>query len=638
MESSDAHTITDLQKSVMYEHSKVHLKGLAQQNTIRLVANSQTNSQIVFDFQVNPNDILDKKMILEMQLQMTATGPGNRTTLELQSEAFPAGFCLRQLPLNSLIDTMSIRINNSEYSTSPATFAKTLLRCSNKDAEWRRRHLSTIGQPDYSNDYSALSPLKPDYTGLDTNTVMPWRYSAKNPDTSALNRGCQTSDGELIRSAHPYTEAINPTAQTAVRTWLVQEPLYHPLLSFENNEGFTNVNHIRITLNLNPDLLRCFSKAVPIDRFVRNNVYNPYDFGLISVADNNTITVNQAYTFAPLIVGPATGAGITTYLTYQTSTPIQEVPKIYQCPVKIPETNEDTTGAPLVFGATNSVTYFRTLTLNQVPSHMILLAPFDLSKGQTSNVGPQTVANYDPLTCEISDGGMTIQSLNITVNNETGICSSMSLYDLWKTSAKNGLDLNFDQYQRFGSVIVLKFGEDLCSSLLPGQLGTFMFRFSCVVTNNAGCTASGFVPTQPRPDASTPAGTNAKTSIGANARGYILRCIFLYDGVLEVTPQQVSLVQGSENYAIKQGLETLVDASTSDSPNLKGSGLMGGSFASGWQKFLRGAKGVLGTVANVGGKVLSSIGDPRAQLINQALQSVNTLANGNGYGGRLLLA
>jgi hypothetical protein len=119
------------------------------------------------------------------------------------------------------------------------------------------------------------------------------------------------------------------------------------------------------------------------------------------------------------------------------------------------------------------------LQINQIPDYFIITARIPMSQQTPINSMSQFV----------------IQNISVNLNNQSGLLSSASQYDLWRTSAKNGSAQSWAEFSGIqstytggvsgniattGSVLVLSPPYDLSlpNYISSGSLGNYNFQFA----------------------------------------------------------------------------------------------------------------------------------------------------------------
>lgn len=249
-----------------------------------------------------------------------------------------------------------------------------------------------------------------------------------------------------LRGSFPSTVVHTSTTQS-VMTCTPVEPLYIPPLIDESESalGFSNVNAMSFVINYSPVLSRCFSHATST-----------------STISSVSVTLGQ-----PIL-----------YFRYST-------PPSYYVP------------RPLTYGS-QSINYFTTpaatltsnstttiastnVQLSVVPSHMYIFC---------------REANAN-LTYASSDTYASIESINITFNNKTGILGSASKYDLFQIAKENNLQDTYPEYSgvvnsatmgisigSVGGVLKLCFGKNIpLNDVRVGQSGSYNMQMNVTVKN-----------------------------------------------------------------------------------------------------------------------------------------------------------
>jgi hypothetical protein len=148
---------------------------------------------------------------------------------------------------------------------------------------------------------------------------------------------------------------------------------------------------------------------------------------------------------------------------------------------------------PVVDTLTSASLTSSNLQINQIPDLFLINVRIPMS--QQSYQNPSSF--------------LTINSISINLNNQSGLLSSASQYDLWRLSIKNGSTQSWKEFrgQAFvndnytgagklipttGSLLVLNPAYDLSlpDYITCGSLGNYNFQFQCNVTNQYGFSIS----------------------------------------------------------------------------------------------------------------------------------------------------
>lgn len=137
-------------------------------------------------------------------------------------------------------------------------------------------------------------------------------------------------------------------------------------------------------------------------------------------------------------------------------------------------------GAPVTLNLQN-------VQLNSVPDRMYVWV-----SNRDQDVTLYNTDTYWPLGASLPvtnlsvNGGLVQNALNITFNNQTGILSTATNFDLYQIAAKNGCNGNFNQFSSgVSTVLSLKFGEDinLPNLVSAGSRGSYNISLQLQVVN-----------------------------------------------------------------------------------------------------------------------------------------------------------
>lgn len=249
-----------------------------------------------------------------------------------------------------------------------------------------------------------------------------------------------------LRGGYPMIIVNGALASSIQAT--IYEPIWVPVLhkEFDNGLGFTNIRTCDLVSNYNSNLARIVSHAL----------------------SNATLT-NVSVTMGQPIV----------YMKYNTP-PVGFVPRTIQYGSE--DINRFITQCPTAPLAPNvGVTFPSTnIQLNAIPKWMLVFC-----RESTGN-----------LTYNSTDTALNISNISINFNNISGILSSASEVDLYKISAKNGLQDTWEQWHGVtsrlatqvgttGSFLKLYFGKDvtLAPNSFPGEVGAFNLSMTVTVKN-----------------------------------------------------------------------------------------------------------------------------------------------------------
>lgn len=273
-------------------------------------------------------------------------------------------------------------------------------------------------------------------------------------DSTASNNNPLANYGNMVgkvqpRGAYPMivVNGISSTASSISAT--IYEPIWVPCLhrKYDDGLGFTNIRSCDLISNYSSNLSRIVSHS------------------LDSSATLTSVTVHIAGN--PII-----------FMKYNTP-PYGYIPKTIS--YRSEDINRFITPCPTApLTSNSSVTFPSTnIQLNCIPKWVIICCV-------------ESVLNS---TYTTTDTALNISNLSINFNNQSGLLSSMSEFNLWKTSAENGLQDSWAQYHGItqntlganvgssGSFIKLVFGKDIplgSAGDYPGKVGAY--NFSCIAT------------------------------------------------------------------------------------------------------------------------------------------------------------
>jgi hypothetical protein len=461
--------------------------GASQTTYQRFPATSASNSSLIFSVQVpSENVVIGRDVLLTSGLtfKMTAgnaAGAGNPGAVPVGTACFNYGVsdALQAFPLASLMTTATAQINNTTVSVNLQDILPQLLRMNNS-RELYRFNSSTPSLPDQA--YASYAQ------GLGANNNPLAGYSNASYDVDQVPRGAHPASIVIKRYALGVYADASPIAQADTDTFeiefstVVAEPLFlSPFIFGEpeyNQQGLLGINNMTFTFNIDATCKRLFSTA------------NPYITGISlgTTANPNGFTAGGAiYTQN----APSNPALLLKFLSTQPSDLVETKNVVpYSDYPRYLTSSSNTT--PIVAGGSATLTSSN-LQINQIPDLFII------------NVRKPMSA----MTIQDANAFMTINNISINLNNQSGLLSSASAYDLWRMSVKNGstqswaefggLAINQDaptatdggngtDIRTIGSLLVINPAYDLSlpDYITCGSLGNYNFQFSLGATNTLG--------------------------------------------------------------------------------------------------------------------------------------------------------
>ena len=372
---------------------------------------------------------------------------------------------LRQFPVSSIIDNVSVNINGQHISSELKRIVHPLLQYTSVD--YRENALVGVAHhPDMSGNLA--DPLI-QRTNID--------YPTGNQLSMAVS-GCrqgETPNGVFVNNDNcvPYlangTAVPNVAGQTSGASGSlrlrVREPINLSPFLLHYGEGMTNINQIQITIN--------FDEA-KLARIIEYFNCSPYK----AVADTSS-PILPVITF----VGTNTARALVKYYQPQDDIKIpNEIVLPYFQPVVFQ--SQQSGVLPCVYSlgsngddAVDQSTQFvgQTRRLNQIPDALYIWCR----------------RNHQDLTFSDADFFTDIRALNISWGNQTGILSNHTSKQLFDLAKDNGCDVkNMNEKQNRGYCLKLIFGKDipLMNNESPGTRGDYSIQITTTYASKYGLT------------------------------------------------------------------------------------------------------------------------------------------------------
>lgn len=454
--------------------------GASQTTYQRFPSTSSSNSAVIFNVQVpSENVVIGRDILINTGLSFTINAGSNTVAayqVPIGASVFSYGLtdALQAFPFNSLLTTATAQINNTTCSINLQDVLPSLLRM-NDSRELYRFNSTTPSLPDQA--YGKYSD------GVLTNNNPLASYNNASYDIDQVPRGAFPVVVALNRFAigNPVAVDQSPIAVAVTDTWVitvqtvVSEPLFLSPFIFGNPEfncqGLLGINNMTFTLNVDATCKRLFSTA------------NPYitAISLGTAANSNGFTSTTAIGIS---TQPSAPALLLKFLSTQPSDLVQtkNIVPYMDYPRYLTNSANSTT---ITSGSTATLTSSN-LQINQIPDLFLINVRIPMS--QQSWFNPSSF--------------LTLNSISINLNNQSGLLSSASQYDLWRLSIKNGSTQSWEEFSgqalvnvnatgegvlipTTGSLLVLNPAYDLSlpDYITCGSLGNYNFQFSCSVSN-----------------------------------------------------------------------------------------------------------------------------------------------------------
>lgn len=460
------------------------VKSGASQTTFQpFPSTSASNSALIWNVQVpSENVVIGRDVLLNTALvvELSYGGGvplGNSVWSYGNTDAFQA------FPLNSLFTTATAQINNTTVSINTKDVLPSLLRMNNSRELYR---------------YNSMTPALPDqaygYYGdaVNSNNNPLASYNNASYDLDQVPRGAFPIIYKVARFVNGvYQDASPISTAVAGETWkigvatIVTEPIFLSPFIWANPEyncqGLLGINNMAFTFNIDATASRAWSTG------------NPYFTG-ITLGSPTAQCFNQTSAFTL----PTTPAGQTSlisstlgvpsllfkFLSTQPSDLIQtkNVVPYMDFPRYLTSSANNPTFTAV--GQSGVRVNSSNLQINQIPDYFIITARIPMSQQTPS----------------LSMSQFVIQNISINLNNQSGLLSSASQYDLWRTSSKNGSAQSWAEFSGLqssftngvsqniattGSVLVLSPPYDLSlpNYISSGSLGNYNFQFSVTLAS-----------------------------------------------------------------------------------------------------------------------------------------------------------
>jgi hypothetical protein len=455
--------------------------GASQTTYQRFPSTSASNSALIFNIQVpSENVVIDRAVMLTSGLTFTinagsATVPANQVPID--SSVFDYGLtdALQAFPLNSLFTTATAQINNTTVTVNTQDVLPSLLRMNNSRELYR---------------YNSVCPAFPDCAygsyadGVGANNNPLSAFDNASFDIDQVPRGAFPVAVTIARYEAGIYQDASPIAVAVTNTWVitvstvVTEPLILSPFIFGdpeyNQQGLLGINNMTLTLNIDAQCKRLFSTA--------NNYITSISLG--TSGQPNGFTTASAVGIAQQ---PSAPALLLKFLSTQPSDLIQTKNVVPY--MDFPRYLTNSANQPTIASLGSATLTSSNLQINQIPDLFLINVRVPMSQQRWYN----------------TSSFLTMNNISINLNNQSGLLSSASQYDLWRLSVRNGSTQSWGEFSgqqlvtnnttgagslvaSTGSLLVLNPAYDLSlpDYISCGSLGNYNFQFQCSVTNQFG--------------------------------------------------------------------------------------------------------------------------------------------------------
>jgi hypothetical protein len=455
------------------------VKSGASQTTFQpFPSTSTSNSALIWNVQVPSENVVIGRDVLLNTALVVELSYGGGVPLGNSVWSYGNTDSFQAFPLNSLFTTATAQINNTTVSINSKDVLPSLLRMNNSRELYR---------------YNSMTPALPDQAygyygdGVNASNNPLASYNTASYDLDQVPRGAFPIIYKVARFvAGAYQDNSPISTGVANETWkigvatIVTEPLFLSPFIWANPEyncqGLLGINNMAFTMNIDATASRVWSTA------------SPYFTGIVLGSPTQ-----QCFNQSGAFLLPSTPAGQTSlisntlgvpsllfkFLSTQPSDLIQtkNVVPYMDFPRYLTSSANNPTFTTV--GQSGVRVNSSNLQINQIPDYFIITARIPMSQQ----------------TPQLSMSQFVIQNISINLNNQSGLLSSASQYDLWRASSKNGSVQSWAEFSGLqssftngvsqniattGSVLVLSPPYDLSlpNYISSGSLGNYNFQFS----------------------------------------------------------------------------------------------------------------------------------------------------------------
>ena len=452
--------------------------GASQTTYQRFPSTSASNSSLIFSVQVpSENVVIGRDVLLTSGISFTLTATGVPSgDLALN---YGADSALSPFPLSSLMTTATAQINNTAVSVNLQDVLPQLLRLNNS-RELYRFNSTTPSLPDQA--YARYS----DAVGAGNNPLA--GYGNASYDIDQTPRGSHPISMNVVHTITAGGQDDSLISTDVADTFVIEistvvaEPLFLSPFIFGdpeyNQQGLLGINNMTFTFNIDATCKRLFSTS---SQYITG-------ISLGTAANPNGFTSSTA--IAGVLNQPSAPALLLKFLSTQPSDLIETKNVVpYMDFPRYLTSSANTTAVAAQASATLTSS---NLQINQIPDLFII----NVRKPMSS------------MTIEDADSFFSVNNISINLNNQSGLLSSASAYDLWRLSVKNGSTQSWREFSGVanisvggtgkgsninttGSLLVINPAYDLSlpDYITCGSLGNYNFQFQIGATNTVS--ASG---------------------------------------------------------------------------------------------------------------------------------------------------
>lgn len=471
-----------------------------------------SNSQLAFNIQVpSENVIVNREIFLKATIRFTvhydlgAVATAATTNAVTPNRGGPGGFALNAFPLNQIINTATAQINNTNVSANTQDILPILLQLADQN------DLYTY------NDTTAacVDRVVSEYASVNANASIHPFGNMFNADPDGVKRGrgipqlkvryMKAHDAAGDSGTNGSYDIASTSPTTAEFDLACEAELIEPLIglspfTYGNNQfnkaGLVGINSMNLVLNIDGTLSRLLGTSAAVTAGSGAKITVVPGWTTATGATASTVLFDKAALLVNFLSSQPTDL-----IPARNIVPYVDLPRYITAHSGTIGTAAYTTSANggvnrLVPGTASIVS--SNIQLNQLPDYFIICA-------RVPPTNPTYYPSGKPMTAAPSF--MAINSININLNNTSGLLSSCSSSDLYRISVANhskqtfsawsgsfladggindaGVQTQSKEYPSVGSILVLNPAKDLSlpDYLSSGSLGSFNFQFTLGVSN-----------------------------------------------------------------------------------------------------------------------------------------------------------
>ena len=474
--------------------------GASQTTYQQFPTTSASNSSLIFNIQCPSENVIIGRDVL-IQTGLTATINVSNVVSGQTAWDYGSTDAFHAFPLNSLFSTATAQINNTTVSINTQDVLPALLRMNNS-RELYRYNSTTPALPDQA--YGAYA------SGVGANNNPLADYSNASYDIDQVPRGAFPVTYTVVRTGSNGAVDSSLVSTNIADTWrivvstIVAEPIFLSPFIFGdpefNQQGFLGINNMTFTFNIDATCKRLWSSAVPAS--------------VVQTISLGSLEDSQGFKYQPPFAVGGTPA-MASLLNASVSPPAMLFKFLSSQPsdliatknivpyMDFPRYLTSSANTSVITAGSTSSLVSSNLQINQMPDLFAIMI--------RKPMATQTIKDTDSF--------LKVNNISINLNNQSGLLSSATAFDLWRMSVRNGSTQSWAEFNgqasvggaqvaTTGSLLLISPAYDLSlpDYISSGSLGNYNFQFNVGVTNQfavsiqpeicAVCINSGIFTTQ----------------------------------------------------------------------------------------------------------------------------------------------